>query len=167
MKTEISIEDAKAYISSIDFSMVIKKMVEHQGWLQKDAETVCQLYRNFLFLNKKYGHMYSSLPPSEDIDEFWHNHILDTQNYRRDCEAIFGTYFNHYPYFGIDGRTNFNNLESAFETMQKLHIQEYGEQIFQIRNGWSTLVAFFKKKIKLKPKRVAVDVFNEKLSVES
>lgn len=152
----ITINDAKAYIDAIDFSMIIKKMVEHQGWLQEEAEIVSNLYRNFLFLNKKYGDIHSALPPSEDIDEFWHNHILDTKNYRKDCEAIFGIYFDHYPYFGIDGRTNFNNLESAFETTQKLHIKEYGEPIFQVRNIWSNLVAFFKKKLKSKPKRVTV-----------
>jgi len=150
----LSLEDAKSYIDSIDFTMIIKKMVEHQGWLQEQAETVCCLYRNFLFLNKKYGRIYSSLPPSEDIDEFWHNHILDTKNYRKDCEIIFGSYFDHYPYFGIDGQTNFNNLESAFETMQKLHIKEFGEQIFQVRTLWSSIVAFIKKKLRTKPKRI-------------
>ncbi len=157
MKKGLALEDAKVYIDAIDFSMIIKKMVEEQGWLREEAETVCRLYRNFLFLNKKYAQDHSALPPSEDIDEFWHNHILDTKNYRKDCKVIFGSYLDHYPYFGIDGRTNFGNLESAFETMQKLHIKEYGEQIFQVRSGWSAFIAFFKKKLKAKPKRVMVD----------
>ncbi len=34
----LSLEDAKAYINAIDFSMITKKMVEHQGWLQEEAE---------------------------------------------------------------------------------------------------------------------------------
>lgn len=153
----LPLEKARLYIDTIDFSMIIKKMVEHQGWLQKEAETVCRLYQNFLFLNKKYGGVYPELPPSEDIDEFWHNHILDTKNYRKDCEIIFGAYFDHYPYFGIDGHTTSANLESAFETVQKLHFKEYGEQIFEVRNAWSMVVAFLKKKLKIKPKRVIAE----------
>ncbi len=154
MKNGLTIEDAKAYIDAIDFSMVIKKMVEHQGWLQDEAEAVCRLYRNFLFLNKKYSDNQHSLPPSEEIDEFWHNHILDTQNYRKDCDVIFGKYLDHYPYFGIDGKTTFTNLESAFEYMQKIHIKEFGEPIYQVTNSLSKLMAYFKKIIKAKPKRV-------------
>lgn len=153
-----SLEDAKLYINSIDFSMIIKKMVKHQGWLRRDVEAVCGLYKNFLFLNKKYGHIYSFIPPSEEVDEFWHNHILDTKNYRKDCEIIFGFYLDHYPYFGIDGRTNFSNLESTFALTQTLHLKEFGEQIFQVRSSWSKLAAFVKNKLKAKPKRVMADV---------
>jgi hypothetical protein len=27
--------------------------------------------------------------PRKTMDEFWHQHILDTQAYREDCQAIF------------------------------------------------------------------------------
>lgn len=155
--TGLSLEEAKTYINAIDFSMNIKKMVEHQGWLKGEAEAACRLYRNFLFINKKYGDQYTSLPPSEDIDEFWHNHILDTQKYRKDCEIIFGRYLNHYPYFGIDGNTTSKNVELAFETMQKLHIQEFGEPIYQVTHAWSKIIAFIKLKFK-KAKRVMINV---------
>ncbi|MBS0351584.1 MAG: hypothetical protein JSR33_10470 [Proteobacteria bacterium] len=156
----LSLTEAKRYIDAIDFSMIIKKMVEHQGWLQKEAEAVCRLYKNFLFINKKYRENYSALPPSEEVDEFWHNHILDTMNYRKDCEMIFGAYFDHYPYFGIDGRTTMKNLESAFETTQKLHIKEFGEPVYQITSNWSKLIAFLKKQFKIRPKRIAAEALN-------
>ena len=35
-----------------------------------------------------------------DVDEFWHQHILDTRKYRDDCENIFGHYMDHTP--GLD-----------------------------------------------------------------
>src|SRR3989338_2769153 len=100
-----SLEEAKAYIYAIDFSMVIDKIVTTKGWKKADVLKICALYRNFLFLNKKYELERGQLPPSEEIDEFWHNHILDTKKYHHDCDNIFGFYLHHYPYFGIDGKT--------------------------------------------------------------
>jgi len=134
MKTSDSqhIDEAKHYIYSIDFSPIINKMVSHLGWRQRDAEKVCELYRNFLFLQKKYGHD-KSLPPSEEIDECWHNHILDTKKYRHDCEMIFGQYLDHYPYFGIDGKSDLNDLNNAFECTQDLHVKEFGYRIERVR----------------------------------
>lgn len=122
-------KEIKNKIDSIDFSRVIEKMVKHLGWLREDANKTCQYYRNYLFLNIKYGQEYKFIPPSEDIDEFWHNHILDTESYAQDCQKIFGEFFHHYPYFGIDGKTDFKCLYDAFEQTQKLHFQEFGEKI--------------------------------------
>lgn len=34
---------------------------------------------------------------TDDIDEFWHLHILDTIQYRSDCHTIFGTFIEHIP----------------------------------------------------------------------
>jgi len=130
--TSPSLEQAKEYIYSVDFSNIINKMVKHQGWLRKDAEKVSGMYRNFLYLNKKYGDQYK-LPPSEEIDDFWHNHILDTKKYQQDCLSIFGAYLNHYPYFGIDDSSDSCSLKSAFEITNTLYKQEYGDYISNVR----------------------------------
>lgn len=130
-----NLEQAKIYIYSIDFSKIITKLVDHHGWLKEDAINIAQLYRNFLFLNKKYRHEFGQLPPSEEIDEFWHQHILDTENYHRSCKAIFGDYFHHYPYLGIDGKTNLNDLNNAFKTTQMLHLKEFGEYIYKVKKN--------------------------------
>src|SRR5215207_2821612 len=98
------LEESVQYIEAIDFRPIIDKLSMQMGWSRDHALEICDMYRKFLFLKKKYGHEYS-LPPSEDIDEFWHMHILDTKNYRKDCEAIFGYYLDHYPYLGIDRAT--------------------------------------------------------------
>lgn len=126
------LEDAKRYIYSVDFSNIISKLVAYEGWKLEEALSVSQLYRNFLFLKRKYGKQYP-LPPSKEIDKFWHNHILDTQRYHIDCLAIFGEYLHHYPYFGIDNKTNIQDLEEAFSVTQMLHNKEFGSQLYQIR----------------------------------
>ncbi len=155
MEHQLTLEEAKAYIDSINFSNIINKMVKHQGWLMKDAKQLSKMYGNFLYLTKKYGDKYK-LPPSEEIDEFWHNHILDTESYRRDCQMIFGKYLDHYPYFGIDGKTNFQDLEKAFDDMLVLYQKEFDEPLLQVRTMYSKLIYFFKKKIQKSPNRSKV-----------
>lgn len=150
---EITLEQAKKYIYHIDFSTIICKLVNHLGWRHKHALAVCNMYKNFLYLNKKYG-ANCKLPPSEEIDEFWHQHILDTKKYREDCDRIFGCYFDHYPYFGIDQKTTFADLGAAFETMQRLYAKEFnGEGLFQVRNAYAQFYGFIVKVLRRKPNR--------------
>ena len=119
-----TLDQTKAYIDTIDFSMIINKMVSHQGWSKKHAEQACQQYRRFLFLNKKYVDL-RPLPPSEEVDEFWHHHILDTKKYIKDCQIIFGEYFNHYPYLVLDGKSNADDLVHYFQKTQECYFKEY------------------------------------------
>jgi len=120
------IESIRNYIFSIDFSMIIDKMVLREKWRRSDAEKACEMYRNFLFLNVKYSE-HLPLPPSDEIDEFWHHHILDTKKYIKDCEQIFGRYFHHYPYLGKQ------EANKMFENTQALYHQEFGDYIYKIR----------------------------------
>ncbi|EKD45039.1 MAG: hypothetical protein ACD_70C00107G0011 [uncultured bacterium] len=128
-----TLDEAKAYIDAIDFSMVVDKIVSTKGWKKSDVLKIGELYKHFLYLNKKYTNSCLSLPPSEEVDEFWHNHILDTKKYHTDCDKIFGAYLHHYPYFGIDGKTTRNDLDNAFEKTQALHFQEFGDYIYNVR----------------------------------
>lgn len=139
-------DTARDYINSIDFSNVINKMVRHQGWRHKDAVAVSRMYRHFLWLHKKYGEDHT-LPPSEEIDAFWHNHILDTKQYRKDSQAIFGRYFDHYPYLGIDGKTDRNDLNDFFAVTRELYEKEVGEPLVnQVTKGFrGVLIRFLEK----------------------
>lgn len=140
-----SLEEARNYIDAIDFSKIINKMVERDGWLKSDALKVCKLYRRYLYLRRKYSEAHR-LPPTKEIDEFWHYHILETKKYRNDCQVIFGEYHDHYPYFGFDDVTDLDDLSEAFQTTQKLYGQEFnGEKIYKVRNKYSKIVEFIKK----------------------
>lgn len=142
MQNTPSLEEAKVYIDSIDFSMVIDKIIMTKSWKKKDVLKICEYYKNFLFLNKKYGSETCQLPPSDEVDEFWHNHILDTHKYTKDCDVIFGRYLHHYPYFGIDDKSNMQDLQKAFDHMQELHKKEFGDHIYRVRS--IGILVFFK-----------------------
>ena len=130
-----SLTDAKAYIDAIDFSQIIDKMIMKDKWKKEEAIKACELYKRFLYLKKKHENTNDALPPSEDIDEFWHNHILDTKKYKVDCDRIFGSYLHHYPYLGIDDKTDMNDLQIFFEKTQKLYFEEFGDYIYTVRNA--------------------------------
>jgi len=139
-----SLEDAQSYVQSIDFSKIIDRLVTHEGWLKSDATAVSQMYRRYLFLKRKYKDQYK-LPPTAEIDEFWHNHILDTKCYRQDCQAIFGAYLDHYPYFGGDEYSTTKDLIKAFSKLQEIYRQEFGKDIYQVRGVIKKVISFFKK----------------------
>lgn len=145
MNQRLSIIDkSKDYINAIDFSMIIEKMIRMDGWLKKDAEDTCRFYRNFLFLKKKYGAEFVNLPPSLDIDEFWHYHILDTNKYIEDCNIIYGYYLHHHPtYYGKEGLAKLERLKASFEELQKVHYREFGYFIQATRENRNKLINYF------------------------
>ena len=59
-------------------------------------------YRAFLQILRTAARSHP-VAPTSDIDKYWHHHILDTQKYKMDCEALFGYFVHHFPYSGIFG----------------------------------------------------------------
>lgn len=132
-----SLEAAVKYIDGMDFDLIRTKLMLGdpllcRTWSSLEVEIAVQYYRNFLFLNKKYGAQYPVLPPSLEVDEVWHHHIMDTRQYETDCNRIFGYYFHHYPYFGTRSIEDERNLHIAFEVMQELHELEFGQKMISV-----------------------------------
>ena len=71
-------------IDAADLTNVLNRLVKIEGWPVKAAKTGIVLYRNFLYLLAKYPN--TLLPPSQEMDEVWHAHILHTRDYRNFCE---------------------------------------------------------------------------------
>ena len=126
------LEAAKQAIYAVDLSSVINRLVNIEKWKKQDAEAGTQQYRNYLFLRKKYPDL--NLPPSKDIDEVWHAHILHTEEYRDFCKKAFydqpDHYLDHHPHLAKEG--SMNRLKQLFEKTQDLYREEFGEYIYQI-----------------------------------
>lgn len=130
-----SLEESRRYISNIDFSMMIHKITLPDPniariWDKEAALQVVRYYKNYLWLLRKYSEQHPIIPPSIDVDEIWHHHILDTYKYHNDCSAIFGQYLHHYPYFGMRGEQDYADLQETFKITQALHFKEFGEYIY-------------------------------------
>ena len=139
MISESDTEDNQAYseldekVRDLDLQRIIWKMAdpeEGKGFTPQMLARAEMDYRRFLHLHILYPGM--ELVPTKMIDEVWHQHILDTRAYSGDCERIFGHFLHHYPYFGMNGEEDKQNLESSFEKTQNVWIEEFGEPMFEL-----------------------------------
>lgn len=125
------LETAKSAIDALDPSPWMAQLVGRYGWAAADAKLICDQYKRFLFLKFKYQGVFD-LPPSTEIDEVWHIHILDTRAYARDTQAIFGEFLHHNPQI-VETPEAQAALSKAFFDTQRLYAEEFGEELIQIR----------------------------------
>lgn len=126
----VSLENSKLAIKELDFTDLIEKMCQPSKfaialWEKEAAVRAVGLYKNWLWLIRKFSEQYFPLPPSLEIDEIWHRHIFETHRYVWDCKAIFGLFLHHNPYPYKE------NIDTAadFENTKLLYKQEFGEDL--------------------------------------
>ena len=120
-------------VAALDLSMVKMKLQEPdegKGWTRAECDEAELEYKRYLTLNIRYED--KAIVPTGQIDTIWHYHILDTRAYHRDCEQVFGEYFHHFPYFGMRGEEDAENLDQAFFETAALYEQDFGESM--VRN---------------------------------
>jgi hypothetical protein len=96
---------------------------EAEWTYQRTMQAIAQ-YKQFLYLIYLYPN--HSLVPTQDIDRVWHHHILDTMKYAQDCQLLFGRFIHHFPYFGLRGESDRQNLQIAFKQTQALFQEHFG-----------------------------------------
>ncbi len=118
----------------LNLEQVLDKLRKHgaaANWSLEKFRVVEAQYRCYLFLLYKYPKR--NLPASEDIDEIWHAHILDTRKYARDCKRIFGRFMHHFPYLGMRGAADATALKDGFrEGTQEIYRLEFGDYIYTL-----------------------------------
>jgi hypothetical protein len=115
-------------IENLNFRLQKVKMQnpeEGEGYSEEQTALAEKEYKRFLILLELYPE--KPIVPNKIMDTFWHYHILDTQKYHNDCNKVFGGYLHHYPYFGLKGKEDAQNLESAFQETQRLYEFAFGE----------------------------------------
>jgi hypothetical protein len=99
----------------LDLSNVKMKLADKEEGPGLDGPTIELMeaeYRKFLAL--QLLHPEAVIVPCGIVDEMWHRHILDTAAYREDCQAIFGQFLDHFPYFGMRGEEDAQDLNDAY-----------------------------------------------------
>lgn len=134
---EIS-QTIKDYVNGLDFYWIEKKLTTpnpdspSKVWTQEGIKDAIRQYKNFMILMKLYDGTKEKIVPSVEVDEIWHNHILDTKAYFKDCEVIFGRYMHHFAYFGMRGEADFQDLNNSFDRTQELYFKHFGEYMYEI-----------------------------------
>lgn len=114
-------------VCSIDLSGVIIKMFSRKSWfwkLRNNAAKIEEDYRRFLYLVVTNQDKAIS-PWNQNLDDLWHEHILDTKKYMEDCNVLFGHYLHHDPHTG-------ENVESHMDmkiSTHKLYTSVFGSMI--------------------------------------
>ncbi|HMC16102.1 MAG TPA: hypothetical protein VKI18_10750 [Albitalea sp.] len=132
--TNKTLDQTIAAIDALDLSPIkfkATRMEDGYGWSAHYADQMELAYKRYLILHAKHPSM--TLAPEQDVDRFWHMHILDTRKYAADCEATFGHFVHHFPYLGLRGEDDAKALQSAFEQMQQLYVEEFGEPAVQAK----------------------------------
>lgn len=123
---------AQQYLDQLDLSYIVDSMCATSyalpRWLPSEAQQCAQLYKNFLWLCKKHGA--EALVPTREIDEFWHNHILFTRRYQRDCQHIFGAYLHHEPSSPDEDP---QALIRAFTHTKALYLSEFNQPLILLQ----------------------------------
>jgi hypothetical protein len=113
---------------TLDLSMVRMKLAnpeEGEPWSDEKLDLAEAEYRRFLALCIAFPE--KAIVPCRIVDQLWHAHILDTAAYREDCDRLFGFFFDHYPYFGLNGPDDAANLERSYGNTLDLYVANFGE----------------------------------------
>ena len=125
----MSQEDVNAALERvglIDLSPINRKLAHDDPayWTPERLAEAEEAYRRFLALNVLYPDQ--TLAVNRMLDEYWHNHILDTRKYAMDCGQIFGSLLHHYPYFGLPGEPDEGQNVPAFAVTQQIWLEAFG-----------------------------------------
>ena len=74
---------------------ITRKVALRKGWDDSYAADVEREYLRFIRLHTSNPGV--PVSPSDDIDEVWHEHILNTRAYTEFCAKEFGGYMHHDP----------------------------------------------------------------------
>lgn len=124
-------------IDQLDLGPIKVKLMRQDGenWSLEQVNMTEKWYKRFLFLNLM--HPSATIVPTHAIDTFWHYHILDTRKYAEDCQMIFGTFFHHFPYFGMRGDEDVKNHAKATASTKNLFLSEFGESLSELGEVFS------------------------------
>ena len=122
--------DAFSRVQKIDFGPICFKLAndkDGENWIDEDIERAQLLYTCYLALILAYRDQPIVLAPPVLADRFWHQHILDTRKYMKDCDKLFGEYLHHFPYFGMRGEEDAQQLQISGNITRKLMLAHFGE----------------------------------------
>jgi uncharacterized membrane protein YgcG len=109
----------------LDLNSVRDSLMEKQGWTLERAEAARAEYIRFLtLLQLRPRFMVVPWPNAEghdDLDQFWHQHILDTAKYADDCNRMFGQMIHHNPHIARGS----GQEREAVEKTQRLYARTF------------------------------------------
>jgi Glycine-rich domain-containing protein-like len=83
-------------IEALNLSAIADVAAKRHGWSPDRVQNAENEYRKFLYL-LVLRPKETLVPWHDDLDLFWHEHILHTEQYAVDCRHLFGRFIHHDP----------------------------------------------------------------------
>lgn len=128
--TALKLTGINSEVEKLDFSRIKHKLMvseDNEKMSFELSELAEREYKRFLTLVKANPKI--EIVPTKLMDKFWHQHILDTVAYQKDCMQVFGYFLHHFPYFGIYGKNDQENLSHSFQKTKDLYRNYFCEEI--------------------------------------
>ena len=122
-------QDVIAAIQALDLEAVKLRVMDTElgeGWNREYADSIEVAYKNYLTMLVKYQDHAEDILLSEDVDEFWHTHILQTVKYAEDCQTTFGKFLHHSPHVGERSPADMKHRAVLAENTRDLYQREFG-----------------------------------------
>jgi hypothetical protein len=129
--TERPQHEVIAAIQALDLESVKLRVMDPElgeGWTREYADSIEAAYKTYLTMLVKYEDDAEDILLSEDVDEFWHGHILHTRKYAEDCQKIFGAFLHHNPQVGGRAAADLEKRALLGEKTRRLYEKEFGSE---------------------------------------
>ena len=111
-------------VQTLDLHSVTSQLLNRKGWSPDRVAAAVRRYRGFLYLT--LARVVRDICPTEEVDEVWHQHILNTKQYAADCERLGGEFIHHLPSSGADPEES-ETLGDLFFSTWVAYETEFGE----------------------------------------
>jgi len=118
-----------AAIRALDLESVKVRVMDAEtgeGWTREYADSIESAYKNYLTMLVKYQDEADDIVLSQDVDEFWHAHILQTMKYADDCQRVFGNFLHHNPHIGERTHADVEKRAEMMKKTLRLYQREFG-----------------------------------------
>jgi len=119
-----------AAIKALDLDAVKVRIMDAElgeGWTREYADSIETAYKTYLTMLVKYQDDAEDILLAEDVDEFWHTHILQTMKYAEDCQNVFGKFLHHEPHVGERTAADLEKRAALAEKTRGLYAREFGD----------------------------------------
>ncbi|MFB2834494.1 glycine-rich domain-containing protein [Floridanema evergladense] len=123
-------------LKSLDLGPIAYKLMhrdEGLGWTKVRTKQAIARYLMFLILIYLYPNQ--PIVPTAEIDQVWHQHILDTDKYAADCQMLFGEFIHHFPYYGLRGKGDRQNWQQDFARTKLLFQKHFATDIDELNKN--------------------------------
>jgi len=110
---------------------LVERCMRAHEWSEEFAMLVLDGYRKFLTLKQMLkGQSTEQISPSIPVENMWHLHILDTANYGKDCQLLFGRMIHHDPDECLFDQTRKKRIEKTKFALRLKCNEEYNLQVW-------------------------------------